>query len=379
MNLEHHRFPEFFSGGRKELLYVIVSAYVSSFLSQKEQLLCIMKELALTEQDYCESLETVNKFMKNVGEDLQECATTLQKMVDVHKPLLVKGLKETSDLKLFVSEIFEKGKYILYRKYISTLSKNKKRLLDLRNDNREFDEKCKEFESNECMLRLPTLLSMPEKRFKYYFSICKRIEKICGQQECGGIDRECNEINLLGNAISEYIKDIMMGTDFELKYTEYRWKGRQLRMLRHKYFQEAIRAAVQKKTTSEAIQKAQLGRELGPKIKYANIWAAEQMLLSRCDLLQDNRNLDLHYLFQDEARDSLKILLSAIKNELKSKCSTRAFTEPFGLTIVTGKGNRSKDKQPILITSVQNTLRREGYNPSTDQDGAYLIYFKIKN
>ncbi|VDI06832.1 Hypothetical predicted protein [Mytilus galloprovincialis] len=139
MNLEHHRFPEFFSGGRKKLLYVIVSAYVSSFLSQKEQILCIMKELALTEQDYCESLETVN----------------------------------------------------LYGKYISTLSENKKRLLDLRNDNREFDEKCKEFESNECMLRLPTLLSMPEKRFKYYFSICKRIEKICGQQECGGINREC--------------------------------------------------------------------------------------------------------------------------------------------------------------------------------------------
>lgn len=49
-----------------------------------------------------------------------------------------------------------------------------------------------------------------------------------------------------------------MRTDFELKYTEYRWKGRQLRMLRHKYFLEAIRAAVQKKTTSEAIQKAQM-------------------------------------------------------------------------------------------------------------------------
>lgn len=49
-----------------------------------------------------------------------------------------------------------------------------------------------------------------------------------------------------------------MGIDFELTYTEYRWKGRQLRMLRHKHFQAAIRAVIQKKTTSEAIQKAQL-------------------------------------------------------------------------------------------------------------------------
>ncbi|VDH96047.1 Hypothetical predicted protein, partial [Mytilus galloprovincialis] len=35
MNLEHHRFPEFFPNERKELLNVVVSSFVSSFLSQE--------------------------------------------------------------------------------------------------------------------------------------------------------------------------------------------------------------------------------------------------------------------------------------------------------------------------------------------------------
>ncbi|XP_052087682.1 uncharacterized protein LOC127724676 isoform X2 [Mytilus californianus] len=376
MNLEHHRFPDFFSDERKKLLDVIVSSYVSSFSSQKEQIACIMKELALTEEDYSESLGTVTKYMMNVGEDLQECATRLQKMFKFHKNLLVNGPNVASDLEMFFSKIFEKENIILYSEYISTLLDYKKKLQDLRNDNKEFDEKCKEFESNErCMLRLQTLLSMPEKRFKYYFNICMRIEEICGQQDCGKMNGKSHEIKLLGDAISGCIKDVMMHTDFELKYTEYRWKGRQLRMLRHKYFQEAIRAAVKKMTTSEAIQKAQLGRELGPKIKDANIWGAEQMLLSRCQLLQKNRQLDLHYLFQDEARDSLEILLPSITNEIKSERPLQAV--PLDLTIVTGKGKHSKDKQPILITSVQNSLRRQGYPFSEEHLGAYLIYFKI--
>ncbi|XP_052087683.1 uncharacterized protein LOC127724676 isoform X3 [Mytilus californianus] len=311
MNLEHHRFPDFFSDERKKLLDVIVSSYVSSFSSQKEQIACIMKELALTEEDYSESLGTVTKYMMNVGEDLQECATRLQKMFKFHKNLLVNGPNVASDLEMFFSKIFEKENIILYSEYISTLLDYKKKLQDLRNDNKEFDEKCKEFESNErCMLRLQTLLSMPEKRFKYYFNICMRIEEICGQQDCGKMNGKSHEIKLLGDAISGCIKDVM-------------------------------------------------GRELGPKIKDANIWGAEQMLLSRCQLLQKNRQLDLHYLFQDEARDSLEILLPSITNEIKSERPLQAV--PLDLTIVTGKGKHSKDKQPILITSVQNSLRRQGY------------------
>lgn len=45
---------------------------------------------------------------------------------------------------------------------------------------------------------------------------------------------------------------------FELKYTEYRWKGLQLIFLRNKYFRESRKAAIQKKSTSEPIQKAKL-------------------------------------------------------------------------------------------------------------------------
>lgn len=49
--------------------------------------------------------------MRNVGEDLQECATKLHKMFEFHMHLLVNGLNEASDLKMFVSKIFEKEQF----------------------------------------------------------------------------------------------------------------------------------------------------------------------------------------------------------------------------------------------------------------------------